>query len=120
MNGCVLSVRRYLVLGLATTCCANVSLAQQGPPGGLGVTVLNTPLSVTGSTTVSGSVSATQSGPWTVQVVNPPTAAPVRGVNIDKDGRNPYQSVAQGKFCTDQNRCVVFFPAIPANRRLVV
>src|SRR5215475_14459189 len=47
MNRYVLSVSRYLIPSFMTACWATASLAQQGPPGGLNVNVLNTPLSVT-------------------------------------------------------------------------
>jgi hypothetical protein len=42
--------------------------AQQGPPDGLAVRILNTPVPVTGSIAVSGTVAATQSGPWATTV----------------------------------------------------
>lgn len=48
---------------------STTSLADAGPPGGLSVNVVNTPANpvpVIGSTTVSGTVAATQSGTWTV------------------------------------------------------
>jgi hypothetical protein len=66
MNRFVWSVSRLLVSASLAACCATASQAQQGPPDGLGVRVLNTPLPVTGSTTVSGSVAASQSGTWNV------------------------------------------------------
>src|SRR5262249_22335779 len=82
---------------------------------------------------VSGTVAATQSGPWTVQVVTPPNApasttvtnpatAPVQTTNVDKDGRIPYQSkngTVVGP-CSGTERCVLGFPVVPANHRLVV
>jgi len=42
----------------------------------MGVTVINTPLAVTGSTTVSGTIAATQSGTWNVNALV--SNAPVR------------------------------------------
>ena len=72
-------------LGIAML-LATVSIAkgQQGPPPSAGsapVTVVNTPLAVTGNTTVSGSVAisntptvnAKQSGNWNVGIVGTPT-----------------------------------------------
>jgi hypothetical protein len=45
----------------------------QGPPSGLAVNIVNPlPLPVTGSTTVSGTVAATQSGTWNVGVTGTP------------------------------------------------
>ncbi len=43
----LLSVSRCLIPAFATAFLATGSLAQQGPPGGLNVNVVNTPLSVT-------------------------------------------------------------------------
>ena len=57
MNRFVLSVSRCLILAVATA-WATASLAQGGPPGGLNVNVLNTPLAVTGTVTVANSASA--------------------------------------------------------------
>ncbi len=44
MNNCVLWVSRCLTVAFVTACLATGSVAQQGPPGGLGVKVENTPL----------------------------------------------------------------------------
>jgi len=46
MNRYVPSVSRCLIPAFVTACLATGALAQQGPPGGLGVTVLNNPLPV--------------------------------------------------------------------------
>src|SRR5215831_20547904 len=47
--------------------------AQQGPPTGLAVNIVNPlPVPVTGSTTVSGTVGATQSGNWNVGILGTP------------------------------------------------
>jgi hypothetical protein len=52
--------------------------AQQGPPDGLAVRIVNpVPVPVTGSTTVSGTVAATQSGPWNVGISGQPIAVNV-------------------------------------------
>src|SRR5215831_2086602 len=137
MNRIVLAITGAFIAGLATSCWTTVSLAQggppQGPPGGMGVTILNTPVPVTGSATVSGTVAATQSGPWTVQVVNPPNApasttvtnpatAPVQTTDVDNPGRIPYQStqIADTTCIGTSPSCVVFFPPVPSGHRLVV
>ena len=47
------------------------AVAQQGPPDGLAVRIVNPlPVPVTGSTTISGTVAATQSGPWSVAITS--------------------------------------------------
>jgi len=137
MNRIVLAITGAFIAGLATSYWTTVSLAQgappQGPPAGMGVTILNTPVPVTGSATVSGTVAATQSGPWTVQVVNPPNAPastivtnqatnPVPTSDVDNPGRIPYQSTQRTDttcFGTDP-LCQVFFPPVPSNHRLVI
>ena len=125
MNRCLVPVTRTLVVALVTACLTTVSLAQggppQGPPGGMGVTVLNAPLPVT------------QGGPWTVQVVNPsgtpaavsitnPATNPVPTSNVDNPGRIPYQStqIADTTCIGTSPSCVVFFPPVPSGHRLVV
>ncbi len=61
------------VLGFTT----NAPVGAQGPPGGLDVTVVNTPLPVTGSLSISGTptVNAQQSGTWNVGINGTPTVA---------------------------------------------
>jgi hypothetical protein len=63
-------------------------VASQGPPGGMAVNIVNPlPVPVTGATTVSGAVAATQSGAWNVgitgtpnvKVTNPVTAVGITG-----------------------------------------
>src|SRR5215471_9244969 len=68
----------------------------KGPPGGLGVQVLNTPLPVTGAvtTTITGTVNA--------KIVSTPF----------------FQSSVPT--CDVLNRCFVKFPAVPAGKRLRV
>ena len=114
---------RYFCIACAlAVLCPTLALGAPQAPPSAPVTVVNTtanPVPITGSTTVSGTIAATQSGTWTVQVVNP-NAAPVQTINVDKDGRIPYQTMREGTFCTDNNHCAVFFPTVPANHRLVV
>src|SRR5215468_3345024 len=85
MNTCLLPVvTRSLAVALVTACWTTVSLAQggppQGPPGGMGVTVLNTPLPVT------------QGGPWTVQVVNPSNAPTATDIAKAMGIQHPYHT----------------------------
>ena len=81
---------RYFCIACAlAVLCPTLALGAPQAPPSAPVTVVNTtanPVPITGSTTVSGTIAATQSGTWTVQVVNP-NAAPVQTINVDKDGR---------------------------------
>ena len=81
--------------------------APQVPPSAP-VTVVNTPsnpVPVTGSTTVSGSVAASQSGTWTVNVLDPGTA-------------NPFEGRCSGDlFKDDSGTCTI---EIPAGYQLVI
>jgi hypothetical protein len=102
--------------------CPSLALGAPQTPPSAPVTVVNTaanPVPITGSTTVSGSVAATQSGTWAVQVVNPATT-PIQTTSVDKDGRIPYQMMRGGSSCANDNHCAIFFPPVPANHRLVV
>jgi hypothetical protein len=101
--------------------------AAQGPPDGLAVKIVNPlPVPVTGSTSVSGTVAATQSGAWnvsvtgtpSVQVTNPATA-PVLFLNVNDPGRIPFQ---QGSANCPANffGCTEIFGPVPTNHRLVV
>jgi hypothetical protein len=77
MNRYALSV----IAAFATACLATGALAQQGPPGGLNVNVVNTPLPVQiqGGTAVTGSVSITNQ-PLSVQVVGQAQPVPFAGM----------------------------------------
>src|SRR5215831_18784092 len=71
----------------------------QGPPNGLAVNIVNpVPLPVTGSTTVSGAVAATQSGAW----------------NVGISGNSAYQTSVRG--CD----LAPVLPPVPAGKRLVI
>jgi len=88
-----------------------VEAASQAPPSAP-VTVVNTPsnpVPVTGSTTVSGSVAATQSGAWNVNVRDPGIANPFEGV-CDGQFRESGQPSASAE-------CII---GIPAGYQLVV
>src|SRR5215467_10429922 len=74
-----------------------------GPTGGLAVNIVNpVPVPVTGSTTVSGTVAATQSGAWNVGI----TGQPIAFKNVDEPGRRPYQEALQLPGATG---CLTFF-----------
>lgn len=104
--------------------------AQSGPT----VTIASPlPLPVKGSVsaTVSGTVAAQQSGEWnvglsgtpTVQLAN--TTTPLLVKSLDEPGRAPYQQTVQipeaNSGCV-QGFCdsTFTFPAVPANKRLVI
>ena len=119
MNRYTLSV----IAAFATACLATGSQAQQGPPNGLGVNVINTPtvnigntpLKVTGSVTTSGSVSLAPGS--SVSVVNPANNPAITS-SVDDPGRSPYQSFLN-KNCAG-SECTFAFPAVPAGHRLVI
>jgi hypothetical protein len=98
----------------------------QGPPDGLAVRIVNpVPVPVTGSTTVSGTIAATQSGTWNVGItgtphvnVTNPATAPVLFLNVNDPGRIPYQSQLLSTCPADE--CILTFPVVPTNHRLVI
>jgi hypothetical protein len=96
--------------------------AQGGPTVTIGSPI---PLPVTGSTTVSGTVAATQSGVWNVGIngtpnvhVTNPATAPVLFLNVNDPGRIPYQAAQE--CVTGVASCEASFQSVPSNRRLVV
>jgi len=104
----LLSVSRCLIPAFATACLATGALAQMGPPP-VGVTILNTPLPVTGTITTSGSVTAT--------IANPATS-PARTSSVDDPGRIAYQVLQSKSGCS--NLCQIQFPDVPSGKRLVI
>src|SRR5215467_14648368 len=60
--------------------------AAQGPTTGLAVNIVNpVPVPVTGSTTVSGAVAATQSGSWNVGLASGATVGLASGASVRVD-----------------------------------
>jgi hypothetical protein len=104
-----------LLMNLASA--AGPSLAQanaSGPPNGLNVNVLNTPLPVTG--TVSGQVSVV--GMPNVVVTNTAaTAVPTRDLN--SPARQPYMFFGSCE-STSSNSCQIKTAPVPAGKRLVL
>ena len=96
------------------------AVAQNPNPGSAPVHIVSPlPLPVTGSTTVSGTVAATQSGAWTVGIAG----QPVLIKNLDEPGRAPYQeTVFVGQACCGVgfSTTVFTFSVVPANKRLVI
>lgn len=93
----------------------------QARTGGPTVTIdpSQLPLPVTGSTAVSGTVSATQSGPWNVGINNNSVANPLQIRDVDSPGNQPAmggdQCIASGSRCNFDSLYTV-----PAGKRLVV
>jgi hypothetical protein len=91
------------------------------------------PVPVTGSTTVSGAVAATQSGSWnvgiigqplSVSVANSPTVGLTAGTtvftkNVEEPGRVPFQATVDGLQSGDGS-FFSFFAPVPSNTRLVI
>ncbi len=99
------------------------SAVDPGPPGGLNVTVTNTPLPVSGSIGVSGTVAATQSGTWNVGVTGTPNVSVGNVVavqNVDEKGRVPYMQSGFQSCAPGNGLCDLVFPAVPAGKRLVI
>src|SRR5262245_25113380 len=93
--------RLVSVLTLALSAAwASTTLAQQGPPDGLGVRILNTPLPVTGAIGITGNVNAVQSGPWSVNAVQSGTW----NVNatINNTQTNPVRTINQSQIAANQ------------------
>jgi hypothetical protein len=122
----LIAVAVLSVLAIIGTIMNSHQAKAQGPPGGLAVNIVNPlPVPVTGSTTVSGTVAATQSGAWNVGItgtpnvnVTNPATAPVLFLNVNDPGRVPYQS-SKSANCSN-GRCQATFPAVPSQHRLVV
>jgi len=93
-----------LLLGAFILAVARPEQAQGA--GSAPVTVVNTPLPVALSGSVSGTVQAQQSGTWIVE-------------NRDERGRAPY---TQFMHCesSNSNGCFVETPPVPAGKRLVI
>src|ERR1051326_4393671 len=82
--------------------------------------VCSSDLPISGSTTVAGTVAASQSGPWTVGItgtpnvtVTNPATAPVFFRNVDDPGRTPYESSAQCVVSNNNSLCSAIFGAVP-------
>jgi hypothetical protein len=103
------------------------AVAQQpGPPDGLAVRIVNpVPVPVTGSTTVSGTIAATQSGSWTVGIGGNSASSPLFTRDADNPARRPFQAAlcqAIGLGATP-GECAPSKPnnfTVPSDRRLVI
>jgi hypothetical protein len=117
------------------------AVAQQGPPDGLAVRIVNpVPVPVTGSTTVSGTVAATQSGTWNVGIsgtpnvgitgtpnvkVTNPATAPVLTLDLSKSASQHVElRCGNVGFANDFNNCVDPITrniyVVPAGQNLIV
>jgi hypothetical protein len=103
-------------------------VAAQGPPGGMAVNIVNPlPVPVTGATTVSGAVAATQSGIWNVGVtgtanvhVANPATAPVLTLDISKSASQHLQLICGPNYggCTVPGGSALY--VVPAGQNFVV
>ena len=114
--------RYVIVIAVALSAPAIDPVFAQGPPGGLGVNVLNTPLPVQGAVSVGGSVSI--SGTPNVNVTNTPsvtvanTASSPVPVAVTSSGA-PYSLEVVGD-CSNNINCFITFPDVPAGKMLVI
>ena len=94
------------LLSIGAFVLAVVRPEQAHGAGSAPVTIVNTPLPVALSGSVSGTVKAEQSGPWVVE-------------NRDERGRTPYTHFGT---CTvaNSNGCTVKTPVVPAGTRVVI
>jgi hypothetical protein len=123
----LIAVAVLSVLAIIGTIMNSHQAKAQGPPGGLAVNIVNPlPVPVTGSTTVSGTIAATQSGAWNVGItgtpnvnVTNPATAPVLSLNVNDPGRIAYQSDLSLS-CNSTTQCAGSFPIVAANHRLVI
>jgi hypothetical protein len=119
------------LLAIAGTIMNSHQAKAQGPPGGLAVNIVNPlPVPVTGSTTVSGTVAATQSGAWNVGItgtpnvnVTNPATAPVLALDISKSASRHVQLDCEifsgaGSVCTDVAALTPY--VVPPGQNLVV
>jgi hypothetical protein len=111
----------FLVLGAVGVLMNSRQAAAQGPNDGLAVRIVNpVPVPITGSTTITGTVGAAQSGVWNVGI----TGQPLSVRNIDEPGRTPYQEtlrVSGGKNCGSVVCGPEFvFSPVPAGKRLFI
>jgi hypothetical protein len=126
MNRSAKNVLGMTVAVLTISAAAITSEAQNAKPGdtpaGAPVNIVSPlPLPVTGSTTVSGTVAATQNGTWTVGIAGTPT------VNINSSSTTPLivqpatkAQPAQFGLCTDPRftaRCTTGY-RVPTGKRL--
>ena len=111
--------RSALALTLGVVFLATLGRAvAQAPPNGINVNVLNTPLPVTGSLGVSGTVNAAQSGAWNFFLNNTATnPVPVR--DVENPARQAFTNGANCNLADGQEICNLFF-AVPASKRLVI
>jgi hypothetical protein len=92
-------------------------VAQQGPPNGLAVNIVNPvpvpvtgSLNITGSTKVEGTVASTQSGAWSVGITNPV---------IINDASQPFQ-VQGGCVAVNAAGCGANLVTVPSGKRAVI
>jgi hypothetical protein len=118
------------ILSLLTTlvfACLALSPLRMTAAGGQtsNVRVVNTPAepvptSATGTTTVAGTVGATQSGPWSVDVTNT-AASPVPFRDVDNPARQPFRAQVVAGFADGASITGnITIATVPAGKRLII
>jgi hypothetical protein len=100
----------------------SVQAATLLPPINVAIDPATLPLPVTGSTTVTGTVAATQSGPWNVGIANS-AANPLLVRDVDGPNRQPFQrifGVAPGQPGCGDNFCTFSLGTVPPGKFLVL
>jgi hypothetical protein len=125
-NHLIVAAALSLLAAIGTFMNSNQAAAQ-GPPDGLAVKIVNpVPVPVTGSTTVSGAVAATQSGAWNVGILGSPNVTvanpsgnpvQVRDVN---EASQPVAAPGGSPFPGGTNFVVLPLYTVPAGKRLVI
>src|SRR5258708_246661 len=86
-----IAIAVFAALAVIGTVMNSRQATAQGPPDGLAVRIVSPlPVPVTGSTTVSGTVAATQSGPWNVGITGQPIGVHGSIFSPDEPTRAPY------------------------------
>jgi hypothetical protein len=107
----------FILLAVVATLGVTEQAVGQGPPSGLNVNVVNTPLPVTGS--VTGTVTLAPGTAVEATVVNPANM-PTLTSSIDDRGRVAYQSTITQACDATTHFCTFTFPPVPSSHRLVI
>jgi hypothetical protein len=109
------------VLGVTGMLMNSRRAEAQGPPDGLAVRIVNPlPVPITGSLTTSGTVAATQSGPWNVGIAGNSEMNPLWTRDADNPARHPF--ILTGTTPPNETFFAVAVPvgSVPAGQRYVI
>ena len=90
------------------------------PPGAPVQIIAPLPLPTTGTHSVSGTVAATQSGPWNVGLNGNTKASPFFVRNADESNKTPWQVSLFTTSCNLPTSCILATQQVPAGKRLVI